>query len=1497
MTTPTKRSFFHVEMSRGTIRFPSRVRCSSFEEVITEAYRKSHQKKYTAVCFDFSNVVWCDLFPLTLTANWILSLRKQDKAVEFQFPNDEDVHRFITSYRFERFLAEHNVSFLDIGSKRIREKPNNLLRVPFFPLTMLSDASFKALLQDLYHGERLSTVFAGLEETEVVKSGAIRDVILFELGDNIYLHAGGEGAHLSMTKFSRQFTTGAHPIDSIDKDFFTKIQGHDVLEIAIEDNGPGLYETLSQSYLADDTLPNRLPSPTDCDLIEYALLYHSSRRTVAERLGRIRDIIKSEDLTFPPPTGLFRLKECVRQLRGLLYIRSGAGIVAYDFLSNPNSTEPTKSDNFPRQYRPCRMAGVQYRIVLPTVKPQSLPGRLPFSNRTTATSYIGKYEYLAVADYFRKDNPGDLDSAAEALDNIFKTLNSIHAQSNKAHIVVVADFHGCEQVSSKALHYLFYELMQRQGQLQTNIVLNCFLTLEIAYLKTIHHGSCLPMQVYDSSGRFHVFGLTQDQNRVVQDLLRTDTGQLEGKLQLAEDLPHIFAFDPLRNGYVLRVDYSQAIRISKEAIRRKLMSTILEQIFDPDIRVLLPSQRYCTGYFETYRIYQEPHLFSQLKRYLLCSLTDTPFDLIISIGKEVGVWVDSVLANPIFTNSSRKGHINLPTENKGSVSIAPILGINKGTRVVIITDVLGTCKTVLGLMKNLTQTEVIKIISIVNAAVDSNTTLEVSGRPCNIESIVTKSLRYYYDLPAEWSYTEVHQVDQQTHLLARNISKVKGPLFKGINYSDKAGVPVPVNEFFTDIVAPANGIREGHFFSKSSHIVYLFDIPKINAIFNDDIATTIVNDIKEVEGVLTEDRRDPVSHVVFPHYNPGMDILAKRVAKDFPGSAVVKVSERELQPSLDQDTSSHGISKAVVIDDATITGETVFRMIDICERMGARFIYVYIIIKRSTSYIARRLEKTRQYGRSHLHIRYLMDTELPSYPADQCPICKDNRELQSLQTTFSSNPMLNGYFEQRLKDQQMQPVEVALDDSPLPSPSSIRMADLLSLTYRWLIECAKTNPAARHALAETVRDHNANPSEVLILFSVLHREWIPRSLPAKLREDLFYPSFANDIVKASRFFLSQLSALSIGQLRSVLYLSEEFDPFFVGENLQEMLLQCQGSILSLTELAVQIIRSKAFRDHLAIVSAAFSELKATHGNRADVVVIADSLLEYCDASQKKDMEHKASRLSAYEELRGGVFHEIQHLRTSLEYSMSKSGLIEAEVLRDWDTFRIEIDKIIALLRKAIGFKEKTPLCNKLESLVSKVNFKTYEIDRLLRGLKKSDQFPRPHVKEMSLQVTNMIFGKDGIRELLNLFETNVKSVSWAIIQQHESSLTARGISVERLFPDELCMVYGEEGHYKLIMHNLIENAWKWSNGSRLVISAETIPAETCLIIRVLDDGTGLPKDLAKGHGLRNVEALVNRYYGEFDFSASPPDQFRDKGFKTSMTLRLPFFLPSKEEAL
>src|SRR5262249_18294010 len=158
------------------------------------------------------------------------------------------------------------------------------------------------------------------------------DVILKELGDNMFLHAGGTAAHFIMTKVQSLYPsrslkwqrTKKRQLPDVEALFISKLGREPALEVVISDKGDGIFATLKHAYEDDEALVKEPHPPTECEVLEYAFAYHSSRRTVEERVGLIKQVISSASLRIPPPTGLHRLKEIVRENHGLLYVRSGS---------------------------------------------------------------------------------------------------------------------------------------------------------------------------------------------------------------------------------------------------------------------------------------------------------------------------------------------------------------------------------------------------------------------------------------------------------------------------------------------------------------------------------------------------------------------------------------------------------------------------------------------------------------------------------------------------------------------------------------------------------------------------------------------------------------------------------------------------------------------------------------------------------------------------------------------------------------------------------------------------------------------------------------------------------------------------------------------------------------------------------------------------------------------------------------------------------------------
>lgn len=150
----------------------------AFEDLIAKHYSSSLLAT-DLVEFNFSDTEWCDLLALSLLTLWVLELSERRIPIRVLAPQDRSVTEFLRNYQFLRLLhqheVEHNFSF-DLASVRTRTTQTS--NVATIPLTLLDQDGFDRLITDLQSPRRLDVVLRDMAHTDVVKSGAIRDVVL-----------------------------------------------------------------------------------------------------------------------------------------------------------------------------------------------------------------------------------------------------------------------------------------------------------------------------------------------------------------------------------------------------------------------------------------------------------------------------------------------------------------------------------------------------------------------------------------------------------------------------------------------------------------------------------------------------------------------------------------------------------------------------------------------------------------------------------------------------------------------------------------------------------------------------------------------------------------------------------------------------------------------------------------------------------------------------------------------------------------------------------------------------------------------------------------------------------------------------------------------------------------------------------------------------------------------------------------------------------------------
>lgn len=307
-------------MKTTSIEIPPNLNDDGIERLIKTHYSKSLVAD-GLVEFDFGNTEWCDPFCLSLLTLWVLELIERDIDIRVLAPQSKEIVSFLRNYHFLNVLTQEKIeNNFPMGARIIRSHPaltTSQARLPTVPLTFFNESRFNQFLTDLQSPNRLEVVLKDMAHADIVKSGTIRDVVLAEIGSNFFDHAGGRYAHIMLV------TSGTVPDEKkafrvkrqlqkatlAQQAFFRALNGEPYLTLVLADMGPGIPSTILKAY-KDNPRNENNPNPSAIDLLRYAFEYHSTSRSLIERIGSIRNIVGNvgEILLPPPPTGLYQLK-------------------------------------------------------------------------------------------------------------------------------------------------------------------------------------------------------------------------------------------------------------------------------------------------------------------------------------------------------------------------------------------------------------------------------------------------------------------------------------------------------------------------------------------------------------------------------------------------------------------------------------------------------------------------------------------------------------------------------------------------------------------------------------------------------------------------------------------------------------------------------------------------------------------------------------------------------------------------------------------------------------------------------------------------------------------------------------------------------------------------------------------------------------------------------------------------------------------------------------
>ena len=329
-----KIEYFKINGDSIKVLFPKFLTRQTFETILNQVYPKTiFKSKYSKIIFSFQSLEWADIFELSLISLWIYKILLAKKEIQIIYPLNAVTYSFLQRFDFINFLEK-------IGNKENSEvitAPRTRNNIVFYPLSFLTNREFNDLLDDLNYKDRLQHVFNEISDFEIVKTGKLRDIIFAELGENMFLH--GEGKNASLSAIAYKTTTyeiaqsRINLVSSFEKNFFRILKNGPYIEIIVSDNGKGIYRNLINTYRKDKKYPKHKESPTHADLLEYAFLPYTSSRDLKERLNFIEKALTDNYVNDPPVTGLNKLKLVIKEFRGLILVKSGKGIICYDYFN------------------------------------------------------------------------------------------------------------------------------------------------------------------------------------------------------------------------------------------------------------------------------------------------------------------------------------------------------------------------------------------------------------------------------------------------------------------------------------------------------------------------------------------------------------------------------------------------------------------------------------------------------------------------------------------------------------------------------------------------------------------------------------------------------------------------------------------------------------------------------------------------------------------------------------------------------------------------------------------------------------------------------------------------------------------------------------------------------------------------------------------------------------------------------------------------------------
>ncbi len=1482
-----------MDNNKINILFHSDINSQNIELVLKDWYTKSKRKDTINVNFNFSNVTWCDIFEISLISLWILELIEKGKNIRFISPKNNKVRDFLFNYEFGKFLSQNNIEN-DLGNKD--STIDELFTLHRFPLKFYNEKNFLDFLGFLGKDKNYNDFFTDIIDFGIVNKAYLKNIILKELGDNVYRHAEGKYANFIMSKKSakndnnteskRKWSeTLQRKNSNIEKGFFRKLNGEDFFTIVVSDKGKGIYKKLKKNY-EDNVKPN----PQEYEVLSYAFEKNSSSRDSKERLGELYEIYSDYNNHFsnnqpklPPPTGLYVLLNIVREFHGFLYLRSGKSIIAFDFYGNPNNKKVIRNDKIKGLKNLANFSGTQIKMHFPLniERPRLYFNKQKFLFPETQKEI--QYKFIKISDFF-VENP-DNNSEKKSLGDFFKLVENYYLQNTNKLSGIIVDIEKQKSISTKALYFLIAKLMYSQNKNYSHVLINVqpqvIQTLKDTFQKA-EENNYRPIIIFDTNYTRTILGVNKQDEILFNNLFIKEQFNEKDDIEFINRQDHLFVVD---DGVALKHKRFSIYKIARINLNKRLEKIITNpenKIFNPSVKVLMPSGAFCKGYFEVFNLVKQPNYRSILKQWFLFLMFEIRPNCIISISSHCNKIVNDIYYEEFNGNSYRAKHYTI--ESPLNVRFTELnnisMKIGQNDKIIIFTDVIATTKSISNILKHFMHVKEIYLFTIINASKGAQRYLFVSNKKVIINQLVHKELSFYQDRPKGWTDDILLRVDPKTNNLIKRRVKPKESL-----WSKKFD-----NSFIEQVIIKNNKFIIGHFSHDDTHLPILFDIPLITQYHGDIIAQLIL------ENIVQKVPNGKQGKVIYLNDKHSLRKIGEYIAQRLFFS-IETINNSDIVLIDDFESNEYLSNIIIAIDDAFDSGNNVHRLIDFFSRKKASEIHIYTIIKRGTNYSARKIYNINKYNNIKTTFNYVAEIEIPTYKVDNCPICSKIFDLKQINEIIGDSPnlaLLTEYINNEIETIKEQNLESIIDENN-NFVRSEENNNPLELSYRYYIQKAIRNFEYRDKIISIIEGYKEMENEVLILFKIVSREKLYTLLNKNIEIQEYKLKFKNSFIEACVYFIQKAIDLNEEELDSVLNVLEQVDnEIFIDKFLSLSKITINSKKLFLVVIK-HLYLNKTSVNYTQRVVNVLGQLSNIGSSLSEI----NNLINELHNNWEKYSSPQKTNIIEYFNNLNTSNHEIIKSVNRLNDLLSTIGSDSRITATSINDFINKIDDFIRYLRELSKFDfQNKEIVQNSEILINKIKQYQSKIKKIIYSNQNRDSNTNKKINIFIKSIYNEIYNKSdhSLLSIFDLCETNIFQLINRLLDLEYPEKANDNIKIERSIPqNKPPIAFGDQNGLEQIFHNIIDNKYKSKDVNKIMLKIEIDELSNTIITYFMDDGK-LPKPLVKRNGIPICEQEANRYLGNFILrDIKNNDSFAETGFNTVAIVKLRYTNYEKKE--